>query len=81
LNGTWHPAFIIFASPELNTLRVRLVGERSMAGGGTVSRDIPHRQVADPSLGIITPMRGKASALEALMEFLTETAGFEEQQL
>jgi len=81
LNGKWHPAFIILASPELNTLRVRLVGERSMAGGGTVSRDIPHRQVADPSLGIITPMRGKASALEALMEFLTETAGFEEQQL
>jgi len=81
INGKWHPAFIFLAFPALDTLQVRLVGERSLASGEAVARDIPHRQIVDPSLGILKPMRGKASAIEALMEFLTKTAGFKEQSL
>jgi hypothetical protein len=80
MNGKWHPAFIFLESPELNALRARLIGERSMAGGGAVARDIAHTNIADPSLAILKPMRGQASAIEALTEFLTRTAGFKEQQ-
>jgi CRISPR type III-B/RAMP module RAMP protein Cmr1 len=78
IGGKWHPAFIVLATPELESLQVGLVGQKSMAGGNPVSQNVPHQQIVHPSLGAITPMRGKASAIDALIEFLTKSSGFGE---
>lgn len=81
LDGKWFPAVIVFSPAHLAELQARLVGERSMAGGGAVSQDIPHAQIEGPSLGVALPMRGQTSALEALMDYLTRSAGFSERSL
>ncbi len=80
INGNWLPTILVFDAPHLDTLQARVVGEKSMAGGGVVSQNISHNQISDPSLGRIVPMRGKASALEALVDYLTKSAHFTEHQ-
>ncbi len=78
-NGNWHPAVIIFDAPWLSSLEARLVGEQSMAGGGAVACDIPKSQIVNPGLGSLHPLRGRSSALEALVAYLVGEAGYTEQ--
>lgn len=56
LDGRWHPAVFIFDAPWLDDLEARLVGARSMSGGGAVSRDITHGQIMTPRLGLSGPL-------------------------
>lgn len=70
INGAWRPAVIILQRQLPTNLRFRLVGEQASIGGAYLSRDIGPERVIDPSLGAIGPMRGCASALDALRTFL-----------
>jgi len=81
VDAQWRPAIIVFKAPHLAALEARIVGERSMAGGGNVSVDIPHAQIADRGLAGIEPLRWKASAIEALINYLTSVAKFREHAL
>jgi CRISPR-associated protein Cmr1 len=79
INGRWHPAVIIFDAPWLGALEARLVGGRSMAGGGAVSADISANRIVNGALGGLEPMRGQPSALQALACYLSGEVGFTEQ--
>ena len=80
INGKWHPAVIVFNAPHLDNLHARLVGKNSMAGGGPVEHDVAHGRIVDPSLAQIAPLRGRSSALEALIDYLENVAGYKEHQ-
>jgi CRISPR-associated protein Cmr1 len=81
VDGRWCPAIVIFKAPHLASLEARIVGEHSMAGGGAVSVDVRHAQIADKGLGGIEPLRWKASAIDALIHYLTRAARFTEGTL
>jgi CRISPR-associated protein Cmr1 len=70
LDGKWHPAIVILDQPLPAGFKVRVEG-RNAAIGGALSYDVPLNQVVDAGLGVLTPMRGRASAIDALLEFLT----------
>jgi len=76
-DGKWCPGVIILKQHIPNGLRVRLTGRRARANGSDLSCDMSPQHVVNPSLGALAPMRGHASALDALCEFLT-TNGFRE---
>jgi len=70
VDGAWYPAVIILDRLLPPGFAVRLEGDMSMAGGGKVSRDVPMRGIADPSLGVLKPLRGQPDALIALTHHL-----------
>jgi CRISPR-associated protein Cmr1 len=76
MNGQWHPAIIILDQRLPETMQVRLEGRNASLTGNLV-HDLPLSCAVDASLGAITPMRKKASAIEALIDFLG-TQGFTE---
>lgn len=77
MNGKWHPAVIVLDQRWPAGLMFRLEGKNAKAGGGDISLEIPMDQVVSQSLGVLRPMRGKSSAIAALMTFLS-TKGFTE---
>jgi CRISPR-associated protein Cmr1 len=78
VDGKWRPAVVVFAAAHLTDLQGRLIGKSAMAGGANLSVDVPGDQIRDPRLGRLRPMRGQASALDALMKYLVGEASFEE---
>jgi CRISPR-associated protein Cmr1 len=69
MNGKWLPAIIILDSCLPKSMQVRVEGRNASLTGDLV-HDLPLNRVIDPSLGAIEPMRGKSSAIEALIDFL-----------
>lgn len=69
INGKWHPAIIILDQCLPEAMQVRVEGKNASLTGNLVY-DLPLTRVVDASLGRITPMRGKSSAIESLIEFL-----------
>jgi hypothetical protein len=61
---------VILNGPPADALKVRLEGKEASVGGD-LSFDVPWSQVVDARLGQLAPMRGRASAIEALIEYLT----------
>jgi CRISPR-associated protein Cmr1 len=79
VDGKWHPAVIILNHAWPEGLTFRLEGKKAKAGGEDISHDIPLNRIASPSLGVLRPMRGQPSAIEALVNFLSLPAnGFKE---
>lgn len=64
MHDGWHAAIIILRTPALDDLEAQL--ESKTAG------DIPvrHDQIAGPAVSGFVPMRGKATALDALAAFV-----------
>jgi CRISPR-associated protein Cmr1 len=77
LNGGWRPGIIILHQQLPNDLRVRLTGRRARSDGTDLSVDLAFDRIVGPALGKLRPMRGKASALDALYVYLNEK-GFRE---
>lgn len=77
IDGKWYPAVIILDQRSSKGLQFRLEGKKARAGGGDISHDIAVDQVVNPSLGVLRPMRGKSSAVDALVDFLSSN-GFKE---
>lgn len=77
LDGKWHPGIVILHRPLPNVLRLRLIGKHARNDGTDLSFDLSSDRIAEPALGQLRPMRGKASALEALCDYLTNN-GFRE---
>lgn len=77
LGSKWHPGIIILHQQLSNDLRVRLTGRRARSDGTDLSFDLSFDRIVGPALGELRPMRGKASALEALWDYLTNN-GFRE---
>ncbi len=69
MDGNWHPAVIILNQWLPEAMQVRIEGHNALLTGDLV-KDLPLNRVVDASLGDITPMRGKANAIEALIDFL-----------
>lgn len=69
MEGRWFPAIIVLKLPLPNGMGVRVEG-RNASLTGNLSHDLPLNRVIDSSLGAITPMRGMASAIDALISFL-----------
>lgn len=76
-DGKWCPGVIISEQHLPSGLRVRLVGTRARASGADLSFDLGFQHVVNPSLSVLSQMRGHASALDALRDFL-ESRGFRE---
>lgn len=76
-SGKWHPGVIILKQNLPTSLCVQLVGKLARADGKDLSHDLPPESIVSPSLGVLRPMRGHASALEALRDFL-KNKGFHE---
>lgn len=77
LCGNWHPGIIILHPQLSNDLRVRLTGRRARSDGTDLSFDLSFDRIVGPALGKLRPMRGKASALDALCDYLANN-GFRE---
>ena len=77
LGGQWHPGIIILHQQRPNDLRVRLTGRRARSDGTDLSVDLPSDCIVGPALGKLRPMRGKASALDALRDYLTNSSFYE----
>jgi CRISPR-associated protein Cmr1 len=71
LGGKWHPAIVILDGPLPHGFKLRVEGKNA-AVGGNLSHDLSSNQVVDPRLGRLAPMRGQASAINALIEYLTK---------
>jgi CRISPR-associated protein Cmr1 len=76
-DGKWHPGVIILEQKIPNGLRLRLTGRRAQANGDDLSYDLSLERVVNPSLAALRPMRKRASAVDALRDFL-EASGFRE---
>ncbi len=70
LAGGWCPAVMILKQTIADGLRLRIVGKRARADGTDLSHDLSLERVINPSLAVLRPMRGHASALDALCDFL-----------
>lgn len=77
-NEKWYPAVVVLNQPIPEGFQVRLEGKQALAGGADLSRDLPIKHIVGAALGELRPMRGKPSALEALVEFLTKERHFKE---
>jgi hypothetical protein len=77
LDGKWHPGIIILHQQLANDLRLRLFGRGARSDGTELSFDLSSDRIVGPALGQLRPMRGKASALDALRDYLTNN-GFRE---
>lgn len=71
LNGQWYPGVVILNRRIPNGLHARLVGERARADGTDLSFNLSPNEVESSSLAVLRPMRGKASVLDALCDYLT----------
>ena len=60
IEGRWYPALIIVRTPQLDGLTATLKPT------GTA---IAHDQIVNPAFGVNPPMNGKASALDALVQY------------
>lgn len=76
--GKWRPAVIILPQHLPDGFKIRLEGKQAHSGGADLSQDLSIDRVVHASLGNLQPMRGRPSALEAFVEFLTIQAGFQE---
>lgn len=65
----WHPAVVILKQELPEGFQIRLEG-RHAALSGNLSYDLPLTSVINNPLGALAPMRGKASAIDALIKFL-----------
>lgn len=70
IDAKWHPAVVILDRHTPHGLQFRLEGKKAKAGGGDVSHDVSMDRVVNPSLGILRPLRGKPSAVDALVDYL-----------
>ena len=71
LDGKWYPGVVILDIPLPDLFKVRVEGKNAVLGGH-LSHDAPLNQIVDPRLGGLTPMRGQANALDALIDYLTK---------
>lgn len=76
MDEKWHPAIIILNQRLPERMQVRLEGRNASLTGNLV-HDLPLTRVIDAALGKITPMRGKANAIEAFIAF-AKSQGFTE---
>lgn len=81
INGCWHPAIIILPHELPEGITFRLEGKRSRSNGTDVAYDLSAQKVYDPSLSGLKVMRGKASAIEALVDYVKREHDFEEVTL
>lgn len=77
LGGKWRPGIVILHQQLPNDLRARLTGRRARSDGTDLSFDLPFDRIVGSALGRLRPMRGKASALDALHDLL-KANGFSE---
>ncbi|HTW51370.1 MAG TPA: type III-B CRISPR module RAMP protein Cmr1 [Stellaceae bacterium] len=77
LHGKWHPGVIILHEQLPNDLLLRLTGRRARSDGTDLSFNLPFDRIVASALGKLRPMRGKASALDALHDLL-KANGFHE---
>jgi len=75
--GKWRPGVIILEQKIPKDLRLKLTGKRAQPNGDDLSHDLSLERVVNPSQAVLQPMRGHASALDALRDFL-EANGFRE---
>lgn len=79
LDGSWCPAVIVLDQPIPASLRgVSLRGKGARAGGADLCDNLSLDRVFSASFGELRPLRGRASALEALVEFLVKECHFRE---
>jgi len=76
-NGKWKPAIIVLPSPHLSELTAILKVKGVKSGQTVIEHRIDSQRIVDQSLEKLSPMRGKASALEAFLAFAQEH-GFKE---
>lgn len=77
-NNECRPAVIILDLPWPNEIKVRLKGKRSKANGSDLSEDLSLDRVTGDQLRQLRPMRGQATALEALVTYLKDDLKYEE---
>lgn len=70
-DGEWCPGVVILNRQLPNDLRMRLTGRCARSDGSDLKVDLSYDQIVKPSLGKLRPMRDKASALDALRDYLT----------
>jgi CRISPR-associated protein Cmr1 len=68
-DGKWYPAILVFDQTLPQGMAFRVEGKGALVAGD-LSHDLSMSKVVDPSLRLLSPMRGKASALEALVEYI-----------
>jgi CRISPR-associated protein Cmr1 len=74
--GKWYPCIVIL-DQRVSDLHVRLVGKCARSDGEDLSYDLLPKHIADRSLGVLRPMGGRASALDAFRDFV-QRRGFHE---
>jgi hypothetical protein len=85
IDGKWLPAVIILNRNLPSNFHVRLKGKQIKAERGesegdyrytNIANDYPANVVSSPSLQNIRPMRRQSSAIDALIDFLTNKENF-----
>jgi CRISPR-associated protein Cmr1 len=71
IDGKWHSVVAILDEDLPAGFKIRVEGKNA-AIGGNLSHDLLSNQIVDPGLRELVPMRGQASAIEALAEYLTK---------